>query len=226
MYFSNKASSFSNAETNTDLNMQYDSMIHVEQMSKMNNTKIRLYCQLSEYEGKLPNFNELLFDPSSLGRYKNFVGASSKIANYIKLLDPKIRKEFIVEEKYDDYLKQSSNNKKECDRIKALIDQHNSIYTLNLKGIEGIEYSRKNNQRKRIPCKLTSISTARQSESTTNEYIKDVDLRRIHATQRGRKVKVKPLKYKQQSELIFNDSPRSVPLQPVRRSQLYQLLVN
>lgn len=52
-----------------------------------------------------PNFNELIFDPSSLGRYKNFIGASSKIANYIKLLDPKIRKEFIVEEKYNDYLK-------------------------------------------------------------------------------------------------------------------------
>lgn len=30
MYFSNKASSFSNAETNTDLNMQFDSMIQIE----------------------------------------------------------------------------------------------------------------------------------------------------------------------------------------------------
>ncbi|CAK65764.1 unnamed protein product (macronuclear) [Paramecium tetraurelia] len=234
MYFSNKACSFSNAETNTDQNMQFDSKLHVEQMSKMNNTKIRLYCQLAEYEGKLylssqqsrPNFNELIFDPSSLGRYKNFVGASSKIANYIKMLDPKIRKEFIVEQKHDDYLKQSSSTKKECERIKALIRQHNAIYTLNLKGVAGIEYSKQITSKKRSPCKLTSISTSRQSESALQEHPKEVDLNRIHATQRGRKVKVKPLKYKQYSELIFNDSPRSVPLQPVRRSQLHQLIVN
>ncbi|CAD8057902.1 unnamed protein product [Paramecium primaurelia] len=225
MYFSNKSSSFSNAETNTELNMLFDSMIHVDQMSKMNNTKIRLYCQLTQYEGKLPNFNELIFDPSSLGRYKNFIGASSKIANYIKLLDPKIRKKFIVEEKYDDYLKQSKHTKIECERIKALIDQHNAIYTLNLKGIAGIDYTHKSNLKK-SPQKLESIYTARQSESTKNDILKDVDSSRIHATQRGRKVKVKPLKQKQQSQFIFNDSPRSVPLQPIKRSQLYQLFDN
>ncbi|CAK73277.1 unnamed protein product (macronuclear) [Paramecium tetraurelia] len=207
--------------------MLFDSMIHVDQMSKMNNTKIRLYCQLTEGEGKLPNFNELIFDPSSLGRYKNFIGASSKIANYIKLLDPKIRKKFIVEGKQEDYLKQSKHTKIECERIKALIDQHNANYTLNLKGLAGIESNgiRKANQKK-SPCKLTSICTARQSEQMTNDILKDIDQSRIHATQRGRKVKVKPLKQKQQSEVIFNDSPRSVPLQPIKRSQLYQLFVN
>ncbi|CAD8068003.1 unnamed protein product [Paramecium sonneborni] len=225
MYFSNKSSSFSNAETNTEINILFDSMIHVDQMSKMNNTKMRLYCQLQEHGGKLPNFNKLIFDPSSLGRYKNFIGASSKIANYIKLLDPTIRQKFIVDDKYNDYIKQSVHTKKECDKIKALINEHNSIYTLNLKGLVGNDYTNKV-YKKKIPHKLSSISTERNSESKINQEIKDVDLTRIHATQRGRKVKVKPLKSNQESELYFNDSPRSVPLQPIKRSQLYQLFVN
>ncbi|CAD8064080.1 unnamed protein product [Paramecium sonneborni] len=224
MYFNNKSSSFSNAETNTDLTMPFNSMLHIDQMAKMNNTKIRLYCQLSEHEGKLPNFNELIFDPSSLGRYKNFIGASSKIANYIKLLDPKIRKKFIVEEKYNDYLKQSTHTKKECDKIKALINEHNSIYTFNLKGLARIQYPNKAN--KKIPCKENSISTRVHQESKVFEEIKDIDLTRIHATQRGRKVKVKHLKHKQYSQLYFNDSPRSVPLQPIKRSKVYQPNVN
>lgn len=48
---------------------------------------------------------KLYFDPSPIGRYKNFSGASSGIANYIKGLDEKIRNHFIVDDKYIDYLK-------------------------------------------------------------------------------------------------------------------------
>jgi hypothetical protein len=44
------------------------------------------------------NFLDKISDPKTLGRYKNFVGASSKVANYIKKLSKNIRENFINEE--------------------------------------------------------------------------------------------------------------------------------
>jgi hypothetical protein len=45
----------------------------------------------------LPYSNKLFSDPTGLGRYMNYRGASSKIAQYIKSLEPTVRAAFVVE---------------------------------------------------------------------------------------------------------------------------------
>jgi hypothetical protein len=43
------------------------------------------------------NFLDQISDPKGLGRYKNFEGASSRVANYIRSLSKNIQQNFIVD---------------------------------------------------------------------------------------------------------------------------------
>ncbi|CAK92243.1 unnamed protein product (macronuclear) [Paramecium tetraurelia] len=70
---------------------------------------------------------KLFFDPTSLGRYKNYRGASSKIANYIKNLDPIVRAAFVVERSPPSIRYNSSRNPKAQEKLKQKIDKLNNF---------------------------------------------------------------------------------------------------
>ncbi|CAD8162454.1 unnamed protein product [Paramecium pentaurelia] len=79
---------------------------------------------------------KLFSDPTSLGRYKNYRGASSKIANYIKNLDPIVRAAFVVEKSPPSNRFNTYRNPKAQENLKQMIDKLNNFQ----KDDTGIKY--------------------------------------------------------------------------------------
>ncbi|CAD8127912.1 unnamed protein product [Paramecium sonneborni] len=75
---------------------------------------------------KLEN-QKLFSDPTILGRYKNYRGASSEIAQYIKNLDPIVRAAFIIEKSPNNVVFHSSRNSKPKENLKYRIDKMNNF---------------------------------------------------------------------------------------------------
>ncbi|CAD8082051.1 unnamed protein product [Paramecium primaurelia] len=77
---------------------------------------------------KLRLENQKLFsDPTILGRYKNYRGASSEIANYIKNLDPIVRAVFVIDKSPASARFHTSRNLKAPDNLKTMIDKMNNF---------------------------------------------------------------------------------------------------
>ncbi|CAD8199130.1 unnamed protein product [Paramecium octaurelia] len=72
--------------------------------------------------------NQKLFsDPTILGRYKNYRGASSEIATYIKNLDPVVRAVFVVDKSPPSVRFHAIRNPRAQENLKQMIDKMNNF---------------------------------------------------------------------------------------------------
>lgn len=96
----------------------------------------------------LPYSNKLFSDPTGLGRYMNYRGASSKIAQYIKSLEPVVRAAFVVEKSPP--LKTARYTPKISENLKLKIDRLNNFQ----QDESGKKFFQKRSPRMKLPSVL------------------------------------------------------------------------
>ena len=143
---------------------QFNSNLHPNNLnlSSIWNTKKKLLMKISKekvYTDHL-NFLDDISDPKQLGRYKNFEGASSTVANYIKSLQKNVKQNFIIDDAQYKFYKQE----KEKNINKLQLDIKNGITKIHVLNDQEFLFQNANSQKKKR-------SSKKRNESLPSKYI-------------------------------------------------------